>query len=129
MAFTWSASVIGLSTLTVSGTALPFSDRGGNSSLTLPVLTRAEPTTLRMASCIATGVARAGSTAMIAARPRPAAAASGGPKKFSAGSVSLHSVPQSLNVIRNATTSSICSALRTGLPRQAGATRTSPSVR
>src|SRR6185369_14105356 len=74
MAFTWSVSVIGLSTLTVSGTALPFSDRGGNSSLTLPVLTRAEPTTARMASCIATAVACAGSTAMIAVRPRPAAA-------------------------------------------------------
>ena len=36
---------------------------------------------------------------------------------------------QSLNVIKKATTSSICSALRTGLPRHAGATRTSPSDR
>ena len=33
---TWSASVIGLSTLTVSGTALPFSTSGGRSSVTRP---------------------------------------------------------------------------------------------
>ena len=43
MALTWSASVIGLSTLTVSGTALPFSDSGGSSSFTLPALTGAGP--------------------------------------------------------------------------------------
>jgi len=36
MLATWSASVIGLSTETVSGTVLPFSTIGGNSSLTLP---------------------------------------------------------------------------------------------
>ena len=53
IAFTWSAGVIGLSTLTASGTALPFSDSGGRSSFTCPALTRDEPTTARMASCIA----------------------------------------------------------------------------
>ena len=126
MARTWSASVIGLSTLTASGTALPFSTSGGRSSFTLPGLTRAEPTTLRMASCIAAGVARAGSTATTDASPSPAAAppaASRNSRREARRSI------QSLSVIKKATTSSICSALRTGLPRQAGATRTSPSVR
>src|SRR5438552_17053294 len=46
---------------------------GGRSSFTLPGLTRAPPTTLRMASCISAGVARAGTTAMTDASPRPAA--------------------------------------------------------
>src|SRR5437764_18744 len=45
MAFTWSASVIGLSTETVSGTVLPFSTRGGMSSVTLPGRTGASPVT------------------------------------------------------------------------------------
>ena len=49
----------------MSGTALPFSMSGGRSSFTLPGLTGAEPTTLRMASCISAGVARAGRTATI----------------------------------------------------------------
>src|SRR5262249_48768018 len=66
MAFTWSAAVIGLSTLTVRGTVLPFSDSGGSSSFTLPFLTWAEPTTLPMASCISAGVARAGATLITA---------------------------------------------------------------
>src|SRR5262245_46703817 len=70
---TWSASVIGLSTLTVRGTAFPFSDSGGNSSFTRPALTRAVPTILRMASSIAAGVARAGVTAMARPNPTPAA--------------------------------------------------------
>src|SRR5205823_7270097 len=72
-ALTCWASVIGLSTVTVSGTALPFSISGGRSSFTLPGLTRAPPTTLRMASCISAGVARAGTTVMTDASPRPAA--------------------------------------------------------
>src|SRR5256885_1840045 len=59
-ALTCWASVIGLSTVTVSGTALPFSMSGGRSSFTLPGVTRADPTTLRMASCISAGVALAG---------------------------------------------------------------------
>src|SRR2546423_10387941 len=46
---------------------------GGRSSFTLPGLTRAPPTTLRMASCISTGVARAGTTVMTDPSPRPAA--------------------------------------------------------
>ena len=37
-ALTWSSAVIGLSTLTVIGTVLPFSTSGGMSSLTLPGL-------------------------------------------------------------------------------------------
>ena len=117
---------MGLSTLTASGTVLPFSTSGGRSSFTLPVLTEAEPTTLRTASCIAAGVACAGSTAISDASPIPAAA----PPAVSRNSRrEVRRFTQSLNVIKKATTSSICSALKTGLPRQAGATRTSPSVR
>ena len=40
IALTWSAAVIGLSTVTVSGTVLPFSTSGGMSSFTLPVVDR-----------------------------------------------------------------------------------------
>src|SRR5438874_1873520 len=72
-ALTCSASVIGLSTVTVSGTALPFSISGGSSSFTLPGVMRAEPTTARMASCISAGVARAGFTVTMPVSPRPAA--------------------------------------------------------
>ena len=45
IAFTWSAGVIGLSTTTASGTALPLSMSGGTSSFTFPGRTRASPTT------------------------------------------------------------------------------------
>src|SRR5262249_34845102 len=62
MAFTWSAGVMGLSTVTVQGTVLPFSTRGGMSSLTLPSLIRASPTTVATAACISAGVAFAGPT-------------------------------------------------------------------
>src|ERR1043165_6741676 len=72
MAFTWSAALIGLSTLTVSGTVLPFSTSGGRSSFTRPGVTVAAPTTMRTASCISTGVAPAGSMRTNAARPSPA---------------------------------------------------------
>src|SRR5262245_36924345 len=65
---------MGLSTLMVSGTALPFSMRGGSSSFTLPGVTRADPMTVRTASCISAGVAEAGFTTLTAANPRPAAA-------------------------------------------------------
>ena len=125
-ALTCWASVIGLSTVTVSGTALPFSMSGGRSSFTLPGVTRADPTTLRMASCISAGVARAGATAMTDPSPRPAATP---PAVFKKSRRDVGRSIQSLNVIKKATTSSICSALRTGLPRHAGATRTSPSDR
>src|SRR5262249_33533191 len=74
MARTWSAGVIALSTLTVSGTVLPFSDSGGSSSLTRPFVTGAEPTIFLIASCASWGVARAGTTVMPAPRPSPAAA-------------------------------------------------------
>src|SRR5947209_8733050 len=60
MLLTWSLSVIGLATLTVSGTVLPFSTSGGTSSLTLPLRTTAAPTTSRMALASIAGVASAG---------------------------------------------------------------------
>ena len=41
MALMWLAAVIGLSPVTVSGTALPFSISGGRSSFTLPFCTGA----------------------------------------------------------------------------------------
>ena len=50
----------------------------------------------------------------------------GGVQELASRRPRLH---QSLNVVKKATTSSICSAFRMGLPRHAGATRTSPSVR
>ena len=48
---------------TVTATELPFSTRGGTSSLTLPVRTTAEPVTSRIAAAIIAGVALAGGTA------------------------------------------------------------------
>src|SRR2546430_6145732 len=72
MLATWSASVIGLSTETVSGTVLPFSTIGGISSLTLPRLIAASPVSPRIASSIAADVAKAGGASE--ARPTPAAA-------------------------------------------------------
>src|SRR5215472_9445624 len=59
MLSTCSASVIGLSTDTASGTVLPFSTIDGNSSLTLPGCGSASPTTRRIASFMAASVALA----------------------------------------------------------------------
>src|SRR5580700_8149558 len=79
MLLTWSSAVIGLATLTVIGTVLPFSTNGGMSSLTLPVRTSAVPVTLRMAEASIAGVAWSGrtvttgiapATAMPPAKPR-----------------------------------------------------------
>src|SRR5665647_2291079 len=79
MLLTKSSGVIGLVTLTVIGTVLPFSTSGGMSSLTFPVRTTALPTTLRIALASIAGVASAGrklttgtapSTAALPARPR-----------------------------------------------------------
>src|SRR5882672_5007337 len=50
IALTWSAGVIGLSTATESGTALPLSMSGGSWSFTRPRRTCASPTILRSAS-------------------------------------------------------------------------------
>src|SRR5712671_282122 len=71
MLSTWSASVIGLSTETVSGTVLPFSTSGGMSSLTRPGRTAAPPVTCLMAAASASGVASAGvhGNTVIAAAP------------------------------------------------------------
>src|SRR6201995_5611698 len=60
MLFTESLSVIGLVTLTIIGTLLPFSTSGGMSSLTLPVCTAAPPVTVRIALTIVSGVAATG---------------------------------------------------------------------
>src|ERR1700736_6686769 len=60
MLLTWFSAVIGLSTLTVIGTVLPFSTSGGTSSLTLPVFTAAVPTTFLIAAAMVSGVAGAG---------------------------------------------------------------------
>src|SRR5215469_4091851 len=59
MLSTCSASIIGLSTDTASGTVLPFSTIDGNSSLTLPGCGSASPTTRRIASFMAASVALA----------------------------------------------------------------------
>jgi hypothetical protein len=60
MLSTWSASVIGLSTGTLSGTVLPFSTIGGNPSLIFPGATDASPTSDRIASSIAASLAAVG---------------------------------------------------------------------
>src|SRR5437763_684146 len=60
MLLTWSSGAIGCATLTVIGTVLPFSTKGGMSSLTLPILTAADPVTLRIADASMAGVASAG---------------------------------------------------------------------
>src|ERR1700738_4101251 len=79
MLLTKSSGVIGLVTLTVIGTVLPFSTSGGMSSFTFPVRTTALPTTLRIAAASIAGVASAGrrettgtapSAAALPARPR-----------------------------------------------------------
>src|SRR5215467_13936889 len=63
MLSTCSASVIGLSTDTASGTVLPFSTIDGNSSLTLPGCGSASPTSPRIASFMAASVAPTGRAA------------------------------------------------------------------
>jgi len=103
-----------VATLTASGTVLPFSTSGGRSSFTLPVVTRAGPTTLRMASCISAGVARAGLTWTTDASPMPAAAPPAASRNWRR---EVRRFIQSRSVVKKATTSSICSALKTGLPR------------
>src|SRR5258708_17097170 len=68
-----SPSVIGLSTVTVSGTVLPFSTSGGMSSVTRPDRGVAPPVTSLIAAAIASGVARAdanGRTVITAAPAR-----------------------------------------------------------
>src|SRR5262245_55909003 len=64
MAFTWLVAVIGLSTVMVHGTVLPFSTRGGMSIFTLPAATFASPITLGTAAFYASGVACAETTVM-----------------------------------------------------------------
>jgi len=56
---TCSAAVIGLSTLTVSGTEFPFSAMGGMSSATLPWWSRASPRIALMAAAAVSGLASA----------------------------------------------------------------------
>src|SRR5262249_25748159 len=56
-----------LSTSIASDTVLPFSTSAGTSIVTLPFLTGASPTTLRIAACIDSGVACAGATITAAA--------------------------------------------------------------
>src|SRR3954453_9600788 len=73
MLLTYSSGVIGLETLTVIGTVLPFSTRGGKSSLTLPVRTTAPPTTFLIAEASVAGVASAGRSVSAGPEPRPAA--------------------------------------------------------
>src|ERR1700730_9212673 len=73
MLLTWASGVIGCARLTVIGTVLPFSTSGGISSLTLPVLTSAEPTTLRMAEAIIAGVASNGRSVTFGIVPATAA--------------------------------------------------------
>src|ERR1700722_6841501 len=75
MLLTKSSDVIGLVTLTVIGTVLPFSTSGGMSSLTLPVRTGAVPTMLRMAVESVAGVACAGRSVTIGTAPATAAPA------------------------------------------------------
>src|SRR5450759_3549297 len=79
MLWTYASDVIGLETLTVIGTVLPFSTSGGMSSFIFPVRTTAAPTTFRIAAASIAGVASASrsvttgtapSTAALPARPR-----------------------------------------------------------
>src|SRR3954468_11156611 len=71
MLLTRSSGLVGLATLTVSGTVLPFSTSGGTSSLTLPVRTTAVPVISRIADAIAAGVASAGRNATVATTAPP----------------------------------------------------------
>src|SRR3954454_6418708 len=64
---------MGLVTFTVIGTVLPFSTKGGTSSLTLPVRTTAAPATSRIAAAIIAGVASAGRSVTIGTVPSTAA--------------------------------------------------------
>src|SRR5690242_15962841 len=75
MRLTCSAALIGLSTVTVIGTALPFSTSGGNSRVTLPSCTGASPTTSRIAAAMVAGVARAERGTRIGASAIPPATA------------------------------------------------------
>ena len=68
---TWSACVIGLSTVTVTGTVLPFSTRGGMSRITLPGRTGPSPAKARIAASISTGVPCAGRRTVIDKMPAP----------------------------------------------------------
>ncbi len=65
--------VIGLVTLTVIGTVLPFSTSGGISILTFPVRTTASPTTVLIADVIVAGVASAGRSVTMGTVPITAA--------------------------------------------------------
>src|ERR1700722_8034017 len=58
MDLTYSVAVIGLSTVMVTGTVLPFSTSGGTSLTPSPLRTGAAPTTFRMAASMVAGVAR-----------------------------------------------------------------------
>src|SRR4029077_14387894 len=69
MLLTKSSGAIGLATLTVIGTVLPFSTSGGTSSLILPVFTGAPPVTLRIADASDAGVASAGRSGTIGTAP------------------------------------------------------------
>src|SRR5580658_3702072 len=71
IALTYSLAVIGLATSIVSATELPFSTSAGTSSVILPLRIGASPTTWRIARCMVSGVAAAGSI-LISAAPNPA---------------------------------------------------------
>src|SRR5476651_453620 len=72
IAFTWSASVIGLSTDTVSGTVLPFSISGGMSSLMRPGRSTAPPVTSLIIASRSAGVACAEPSGRSVTRAAPA---------------------------------------------------------
>ena len=117
------SGVIGLSTSTVSETELPFSTSGGRSSFTLPFVTGASPTTLRIAACIDAGVAaRAGRSGSRSRRRRPArpCRSESGAGRLERVIIARHGFAQSRSVTRYATTSSICSAVSIGLPAKRG---------
>ena len=130
IALTWSFGVIGLSTSIVRDTVLPFSTSGGTSMCTLPFFTGASPTTLRIAAFIDAGVAREGSMRITEAMPAPAMAPSSSRRVVTLieSCIVFPVSSYSRNIVRNATTSSICSAVKTGFPRKDGATRLSPSA-
>src|SRR5258708_31954042 len=73
MLLTYSSAVIGLVTLTVIGTVLPFSTSGGTLSFTFPVRTGASPLRLPIAEASIAGVASAGRTVTIGIVPHSAA--------------------------------------------------------
>src|SRR3984893_17163486 len=73
MLLTWSSAVIGLVTVTVIGTVLPFSTSGGTSILTRPACTSAAPTTFLIALASIAGVASLGRNVTIGTTPITAA--------------------------------------------------------